>query len=680
MAELWQRLRQRKMAQWALAYIAGAWVLLQALGLAADSFEWPRMVMRLAFGMAVVGFGVALVLAWYHGERGEQKLGGTELVILALLLAVGGGLLWQVGRERPAPAAIASPASGSPRTTGEPPSSTPPISAKSIAVLPFANLSADKDNAYFADGIQNEILTRLARIGALKVISHTSTQRYASSPDNLPEIARQLGVAHIVEGTVQKIGDSVRINVQLIEASTDAYLWAEIYDRKLVDVFSIQSEVAAAIATALQAKLTQDEQRAVALKPTDNVAAYDAYLRGLSAEASSVNSGDATARARDHYLEAIRLDPGFADAWAALVQVRSLLYFNFIDRTPAVLDDVRRAAEAVARLRPGSGEAALAQGYYRYRGLRDYPGALKLFEQALQRLPNDAGVLAAMSFLERRMGRIPQALGHIQRAQQIDPRNPQLLLIEGDLHRAMRHYPDARVAYDRALQFVPGDLRVLGTKVLTYHDEGDLDAAQQVLDATPPAGLNDDPAWRSQLAHYRLQRRFDLLLARCTELSAQLAEAQEKRAGSLNATHERTLALCIGEARQSLGNEAEARAAFRRVLELAKLGPSADDFSLTGALAVAYAGLGDKASALREAERGVALNQFDAWAVPGQKGLLARIHAHFGDADAALAILTPLLEEPNGVTAGDLRFGPVWDPIRKDPRFQKLIAAAESRR
>ncbi|HVF34712.1 MAG TPA: hypothetical protein VND91_05255, partial [Candidatus Saccharimonadia bacterium] len=380
MADLLQRLRQRKLGQWALAYAAAAWLLLQVLGLAADSYEWPRTVMRLAFGVVVVGFAAALVLAWYHGERGEQKVGGTELLIIALLLAVGGGVLWRIERTVP----VDAPAVDSPAGPAGAPARPTAIPAKSIAVLPFANLSSDKDNAYFADGIQSEILTRLSKIGALKVISQTSTARYASSPENLPEIGRQLGVAHIVEGSVQKIGDSVRINVQLIEASTDAHVWAEIYDRKLVDVFGIQSEVAAAIANALQATLTPAEQEAVATTPTTNAAAYDAYLRGLNFTLRPIES---LVRARDRFAEAVRLDPGFAEAWTRLAETQSLLYFNFVERTPAALALMQQSAETVARLRPDSGEAWLALGYYRYRGLRDYPGGKAAFEQALARRP-----------------------------------------------------------------------------------------------------------------------------------------------------------------------------------------------------------------------------------------------------------------------------------------------------
>lgn len=232
MNEFLQRLKQRKLVQWGVAYVAAAFALLQGIDIVAQQFGWPEEVRRGITLALIVGFFVVLVLAWYHGERGAQRVSGTELLILALLLAVGGGFLWRFARASPA---LAVKAAVVPAVA---------IPEKSIAVLPFENLSEDKANAYFADGIQDEILTRLAKIGDLKVISRTSTQRYKTTPENLPEIAKQLGVAHILEGSVQKSGDQVRISVQLIRAGTDSHLWGETYDRKLHDIFAVQSEVA----------------------------------------------------------------------------------------------------------------------------------------------------------------------------------------------------------------------------------------------------------------------------------------------------------------------------------------------------------------------------------------------------------------------------------------------------
>ena len=286
MNEFLQRLRQRKLVQWAIAYVAAAFALLQGIDIIAQQFGWPEGLRRGITLALVIGFFVALLLAWYHGERGAQKVSGPELLILAVILAIGGGLLWRFAGTPSKPAATSATApaevAATPDVTAAPSQTAVAIPAKSVAVLPFENLSAEKDNAYFADGIQDEILTGLAKIGDLKVISRTSTQGYGSRPQNLAEIGRQLGVAHVLEGSVQKAGNRVRVNVQLIDAASDDHLWAETYDRTLEDVFAVETEVAQKIASSLQAQLTRDERAALTKKPTDNPAAYDAYLKARS--------------------------------------------------------------------------------------------------------------------------------------------------------------------------------------------------------------------------------------------------------------------------------------------------------------------------------------------------------------------------------------------------------------
>ena len=309
MTEFLQRLKERKLVQWAVAYVAAAFALLQGIDIIAQQFGWPEELRRGITLALVVGFFVALVLAWYHGERGAQRVSGTELLIIGLLLAVGGGVLWRF--------AVVSRSSEPRRAASD--HSLPDLATipgKSIAVLPFENLSSDKENAYFAEGIQDEILTRLAKIGALKVISRTSTQHFKSSPDNLSQIAQQLGVAHILEGSVQKSRDQVRVNVQLIQAADDAHLWAETFDRKLTDIFAVESEIARNIADTLQAKLTGSEKSLLAKKPTANPEAYELYLKGRF----FWNKRTATEvrKSIDYFNEAVAKDPGYALAYAAL--------------------------------------------------------------------------------------------------------------------------------------------------------------------------------------------------------------------------------------------------------------------------------------------------------------------------------------------------------------------------
>src|SRR5437868_1190106 len=303
------------------------------------------------------------------------------------------------------------------------------VPAKSIAVLPFENLSRDPDNAYFADGIQDEILTRLAKIADLKVISRTSTQHYKSAPENLPEIARLLGVAHIVEGSVQKSADSVRVNVQLIKAANDSHLWADTFDRKLTDIFSVVSEVAKAIAEQLRAKLTGQEEKVITAKPTDNPEAYDAYLRGL---AYSLKSGANTPvnalGAQKHLKEAVRLDPKFALAWAVLSYTDSRGYLTInLQPTVALREEARQAAETALTLQPNLGEAVLAKGSYHYACLKDYDTAERYFEQARPLLPNSSQIPESLAYVARRRGQWDRSEAYFNEAERLDPRNAYML-------------------------------------------------------------------------------------------------------------------------------------------------------------------------------------------------------------------------------------------------------------
>ena len=293
----------------------------------------------------------------------------AALVTLVIVAAV---LLFPQKRNQPL--------SGAANTSSIPP--------KSIAVLPFHNLSEDKENAFFADGIQDEILTLLSKIADLKVISRTSTQHYKSAPENLSEIGKQLGVAHILEGSVQKSGDAVRVNVQLIKAANDSHLWADTFDRKLTDIFSVESEIAKAIADQLRAHLTSQEEQVIAAKPTDNVEAYDAYLRGLAYTLKTALTPANFLGAQKYLKEAVRLDPKFALAWALLSNVESLGYLTQnLEPTVALREEARQAAETALTLQPNLGEAILAKGYYHYACLKDYDTAVHYFEQARQLLP-----------------------------------------------------------------------------------------------------------------------------------------------------------------------------------------------------------------------------------------------------------------------------------------------------
>src|SRR5437773_8163017 len=304
-----------------------------------------------------------------------------------------------------------------------------PVPEKSIAVMPFDNRSRDPDNAYFADGIQDEILTRLSKVADLKVISRTSTQHYKSAPENLREIARQLGVAHILEGSVQKSGDIVRVNVQLIKAANDSHLWADTFDRKLTDIFSIESEVAKAIADQLRAKLTGQEEQVIAAKPTDNRDAYDAYLRGMAYNVNTIYTPANALGAQKYLREAVRLDPKFALAWALLSIADSRGYITqSLEPTVALREETLEAAETALALQPSLGEAVLAKGLYYYSCLKDYDTAVRYFEQARPLLPNSSQIPASLAYVARRRGQWERSESYFNQTERLDPRNVFLYL------------------------------------------------------------------------------------------------------------------------------------------------------------------------------------------------------------------------------------------------------------
>ena len=403
-------------------------------------------------------------------------------------------------------------------------------SEKSIAVLPFENRSTDQANAYFADGIQDEILTRLSKIADLKVISRTSTQRYQSKPRNLREIAKQLGVANILEGSVQKAADQVRVSVQLINAQTDSHLWAETFDRKLTDVFGVESEIAKRIAESLQAKLTGREKQALAVKSTNNPDAYDAYLRGLSFEARST----ALWEAEDFYERAVQLDPNFALAWARLSRADADLYLDQRDTTPGRRDAAKRALENAQKLAPDLPETLLALGYYQYRVLRDYGAAKTTFGRVSKTLPGSTEVPYALAEVARHEGHWDQSITYYEQAIALDPRNVELLRDAALTYSLLRQFPAALKLYDRALDIMPNDPDVMTAKANIYQAEGNLQEAARFL-----SGID----WRtpkpytfvSKIIQLRLERNYGeairLLQARLAQFHFDSQVREGHRAG-----------------------------------------------------------------------------------------------------------------------------------------------------
>ncbi|MGB9155687.1 MAG: hypothetical protein WCB20_04290, partial [Chthoniobacterales bacterium] len=393
-------------------------------------------------------------------RRSRLRWAAMAAALLMLAAIVAGAVVFSRNRER----------------------STLAIAEKTIAVLPFENRSEEKANAYFAEGIQDEILTRLSKIADLKVISRTSTQRYKSTPENLPEIAKQLGVAHIVEGSVQKNGDAVRVNVQLIKAANDSHLWADTFDRKLTDIFSVESEVAKAIADQLRAKLTGREEQEIAAKPTDNPEAYDAYLRGLAYTLKTVDTPANALAAQKYLKEAVRLDPKFALAWAQLSIVDSRNYRQqSLQPTVALREEARHAAETALTLQPNLGEAVLAKGSYYYFCLKDYDTAVRYFEQARQLLPNSSRIPESLAYLERRRGQWDRSESYFNEAEKLDPRNLHLLTQHAVTYISRRRFPEALQKLEQVLNITPDDVDALALKASIAQAEGDLPRAAALL-------------------------------------------------------------------------------------------------------------------------------------------------------------------------------------------------------
>ena len=543
----------------------------------------------------------------------EKKGRGWVIAVAVVLIAaliIGAVLL----SRRSAPVATgagALPAPPAPPATPVPTAAA--IPEKSIAVLPFENLSRDPDNAYFADGIQDEILTRLAKIADLKVISRTSTQHYKSAPDNLREIAKQLEVAHILEGSVQKSGDSVRVNVQLIKAANDSHLWADTFDRKLTDIFSVESEVAKAIAEQLRAKLTGQEEQVIAAKPTDNPEAYDAYLRGLAYSLKTATTAANSLAAQKYLKEAVRLDPKFALAWALLSYIDAVGYITVsLQPTVALREEARQAAETALTLQPNLGEAVLAKGQYYYGCLKDYDTAVHYFEQARQFLPNSSRIPESLAYVARRRGQWDRSESYFNEAERLDPRNVNLLTQHALSYICLRRFPEALQKLDQVLNITPDDVDTLATKANIAQAEGDLPRAAALLAPLNPSADLTTPL-ETQVYQAILERRPAAMITRLTGILAKPDPALGFANGELR--------FWLGWAQEVAGDHAAAQETWRQAhRELEPfLKDQPENFNLLGDLALTNMGLGDKAAAFAFVEKAMA-------AIPIEKDAVVWCH------------------------------------------------------
>jgi TolB-like protein/Tfp pilus assembly protein PilF len=668
-------LKRRNVYKVAIAYAVVGWLLIQVATQVFPFFEIPNWAVRLVVLAIVAGFPIALVIAWAF-ELTPEGLKRTEdvdltaqgsrkrhawiyVVIVGAAFSIGLIFIGRYTARNTVSAARIEVATGS------------SIPQKSIAVLPFENLSDEKSNAYFAEGIQDEILTRLSKIADLKVISRTSTQKYKSAPDNLREIGQQLGVANVIEGSVQKIANAVHVNVQMIRVATDEHVWAESYNRKLDDVFAVEGEVASAIAEQLSLKLSGTEQKAVAAKPTENAAAYDAFLRGLAVEHSSYGYDSYQKGARS-YAKAVELDPNFAMAWARLSILRSFLYFNLIDLEINSAEAVKTAADHAMSLAPDLGESYVAQGSYRYRVLRDFEAALSSYKKALQLLPNSGLVHQYIAFVLRRLGRWEEAEPYYRKAIELDPLNVQLLSSFGsEYYVYLRRFSDAYVTLDRAIQVAPDSDTSRAIKAGVFMNEGRLAEADQEMARVPVDDFDD----------FIVNNRMSLWLYEHKYKEAADFMRRRMQAFPPDQTTDSWLRMFMVEAafaHKWLGEKEEARQLFERVVHETKPTPDTivkpEANGLPSILALAYAGLGEKEKALQQASQAVKDYETDAVNKPLAQILQAQIQALFGQTDDAIAALPHLLQVPAGLTVANLRYDPMWDPIREDPRFQKLLS------
>ncbi len=672
-------LKRRNVYKVAVAYAVVSWLLIQVATQIFPFFDIPNWGVRLVVLLLVLGFPVVMTLAWAfeitpEGIRRAEEVAANEAITrrtgrriagltIALAIVAGGLFSWRFW----------SATNSSASSPNEKPTSG--IPEKSIAVLPFENLSNDQSNAYFVDGIQDEILTRLAQVSALRVISRTSTMRYASSPQNLPEIGRQLGVANILEGSVQRVGGAVRVNVQLIDASNDRHRWADTYDRNIKDIFSVESEVAQAVADALKAELLPAESARIAHVPTENPQAYDRFLEGeyFLHQLYWTNTKDPGAVARKAeglYQSALTADPAFALAAAQLSYLKATAYWFGIDPSPAAIAGARAAAERALALQPDLPEAHLAMGYVHYWGHRDYPAALAEFALARASLPNDANVLKAIARVHRRQGNLLQAVPEFEQATTLDPRDTDLAREIGVTLACLRRYPEADAAFARSIALAPDNAYAYVYRAGALQLSGDPEGARKVLESVPS---ELDPQGAVSLQRYYLamaMRQPETALAVLAKAPAWLNDGTD---GLMMPA-----ALWRGQALAQKGESEAARASFLEAQQALedKLREAREPAGIESYLALTYAGLGEKEKAFQAGRRATELLPMSQDVLGGAWYLfqLAEIEAEFGETESAIKHLELLLAAPAGfyLSEASLRTDPAWDPLRKDPRFHKL--------
>ena len=660
MTGFFEEVKRRKVYRVAVAYVIAAGGIIQLASAAFPAWELPNWSLRLVIVLLLIGFPIALILAWAFDVT-SQGIKATPAV------AAPGSHLRRNVIMLVATGIIISAAAGFfllPRASAR-------KIDKSIAVLPFENLSDDKENAYFADGIQDDVLTNLSKIGDLKVISRTSVMPYRGKTQNLREIGKTLGVSTILEGSVRRSGNRVRVNVQLIDATTDEHLWASDYDRDLTDVFAIQTDLAQKIANELQAKLSPVEKSRMERRPTENGEAYLAFVQAHNLQ-NAVEDLGKLKQSEQLYARAVELDPKFALAVARYSQLESWIVHTF-ERTTERREKARALAQRALQLQPDLPEAHLAMGFSLYYGDNDFEGALKEFEIAQRDLPNEAEGYLALGSIQRRLGKWPESNASLEKAASLDPKDSWVLQNLTLSYQTLRDFDAANKTIDRGLKVNPDGLGLWEIKSkLAIAEKGDLSVAERAFQAAKSIPMNDEE--KLMIAGGRL----DVFLLERKYQEA-LHEAESLSDGILAGI---PAALCgkyylLGFARKALHDEAGARAALLKAKDLveAQLKQSPDSPDLRIQLAKVLAYLGEKDAALTEARRATEIlpESKDAFGGPEIAEGVAEVCAVVGENTRAIELLDGLLSRPSPVTVALLKLSPAWDPLRKDPRFQALI-------
>jgi TolB-like protein/Tfp pilus assembly protein PilF len=660
MTDFFEEVKRRKVYRVAAAYIIAAGGIIQLASAAFPAWELPNWALRLVIVLLLIGFPIALILAWAFdittqgiratpgvaGGRTHRRRNVIMLVATGVVISAAAGffLLPRVAAHK---------------------------IDKSIAILPFQNLSDEKENAYFADGIQDDILTNLSKISELRVISRTSVMQYRGEARNIREIGKALGVSNILEGSVRRSGNKVRLNVQLIDANTDEHLWANDYDRDVTDVFAIQTDLAQKIASELRAKLSPSERAQMTRKPTENGEAYLAFVQAHNLSCA-FEDFDKLKQGEQLYERAIELDPKFALAMARYSQLESWILHDR-ERTVERREKARTLSERALQLQPDLPEAHLGLGFSYYYGDNDFDAALKEFEIARLGLPNESEVYLAIGAIQRRQGKWAQSTANLEKAVSLNPKDIWSLQNLTFNYAMLRNYDAAYQTIDRALALDPTGLEPLEVKSrLAIADSGDFSFAEKAFESVKSLPLSNE-----QKIKITSGRANVFLLERKYNEGLQAAESLPDDGLSVISGGLCTKYYLIGFARKSLHDDNGARAAFLKAKSAAeeqlKRSPDAADSHIQLAKVLAY--LGEKEAALAEAQRAAELQpeSKDAFSGPEITAGVAEVYAILGENSRAIEILDGLLSRPSSITVQVLNLNPVWDPLRNDPNFQALL-------